>query len=515
MEKSKSLIAVLIVALIKSAKFLPKILGVLIKTLKGAGAAKIGLGIASFGAYSVLVDWRFAVSVLLLIGIHESGHVWAMRKMGMATRGFYFIPLLGGAAVPETAFPSRWTEGYVAIMGPLWGLVITLATFGLFLLTGNLVFEVAACWMAFVNLLNLIPVYPLDGGRVIKSLILSLGGIFGFVLFLIPIAIGMAFCALHGYWLFFGFGFIGLWEQFGERMRKRRYFTKHDQCCRASLDQFIETLAKAFNLPNNFAVISERIKRLCDGPDFKKDFVFLRKNEKIFQQLNKEWERIRKKWKKFYRSYLPDIYYIPYSTTIGPFNYFLAGERAADREIKFRSINIAEFFYDFKAVLTEGRKIMPDKKVSQEIKIRSINKINADFKAVLAEARKFMPDKEVDELEYFKDKFEANIEEGELVFSRLCQNIISRFFTNEPLSDYQKKETAEFLIHFQITPKVQREFTDFYLQNRDEKDIALTFSKSVYLLFAYLLLVGIFFFLMKFTGGHEAAEGAVKFFQEF
>jgi Zn-dependent protease len=170
MEKSRGLVGLLILLLIKLSKPLLKIAGVFVKVLKGVGTTKVGLGAASFGVYSVMIDWRFAISVPLLIGIHESGHVWAMRKMGMATKGFYFIPFFGGAAVPESAFPSRWAEGYAALMGPLWGLAVTVVAYVLFLLTGNLVFEVAACWMAFINLLNLIPVYPLDGGRVVKSL---------------------------------------------------------------------------------------------------------------------------------------------------------------------------------------------------------------------------------------------------------------------------------------------------------------------------------------------------------
>jgi hypothetical protein len=54
-----------------------------------------------------------------------------------------------------------------------------------------------------------------------------------------------------------------------------------------------------------------------------------------------------------------------------------------------------------------------------------------------------------------------------------------------------------------------------YLDTRNEKDISLTIQKSACLNFAYLFLIGIFFFLMSFAGGHEAAEGAVKFFKEF
>jgi len=189
----------------------------LTKFVKGASATKLALGVGSFGVYSVLVDWRFAVALLLLIGIHESGHVWAMRRVGMATRGFYFIPFFGGAAVPESAFPSAWAEGYVALMGPIWGLIVTAVTAVAFLLTGNRVFEVAACWMAFVNLLNLIPVFPLDGGRVVRSLVQSLRGWRSTVLTLGISALAMAFCIAKGYYLFAWLGVLGFLEESSER----------------------------------------------------------------------------------------------------------------------------------------------------------------------------------------------------------------------------------------------------------------------------------------------------------
>lgn len=172
-----------------------KTLAALTKVVKGASGAKLALGAASFGGYALLIDWRFAVCILVLIGLHEYGHVWAMRRMGMATRGFYFIPFLGGVAVPESAFPTAWAEGYVAIMGPIWGLFVSAITFGIFLATESPVFAVAAAWMAFVNLINLIPLYPLEGGRIVHALALSVRPGIGILIMSTITVLGMGFCA--------------------------------------------------------------------------------------------------------------------------------------------------------------------------------------------------------------------------------------------------------------------------------------------------------------------------------
>ena len=166
------------------AKFSGKLLALAIKLVKALKVGKVALAGLSFAAYASMFTWKFALLLMGSIAFHELGHIWAMRKCGMKTKGIYFIPLLGAAAVTEDAFPSREVESFVALAGPVWGLSLAIATAGLYFTSHSPVYAAAAGWMAMINLFNLLPINPLDGGRVAKSVFFSIhqraGKIFGF-----------------------------------------------------------------------------------------------------------------------------------------------------------------------------------------------------------------------------------------------------------------------------------------------------------------------------------------------
>jgi Zn-dependent protease len=133
-------------------------------------AGKLVLALASFAAYAFLFTWQFAVIILGMLVIHEGGHLRCMKHYGMKTRGIYLIPLIGAAAVAEGNFPSRRAEATIALAGPLTGAALAAGTGLLYFATRNGAFAAAAAWMALINLFNLLPVVPLDGGRVVKSI---------------------------------------------------------------------------------------------------------------------------------------------------------------------------------------------------------------------------------------------------------------------------------------------------------------------------------------------------------
>ena len=169
----------------------PKVLSVLAKLGKTAKFGKIALAGASFGTYAVLLSWKFALVLMASLLIHEYGHIWAMRRCGLKTKGVYFIPFLGAAAVTEDQFPSRRAESYIALMGPVWGFLLALATYGLYLATGEVLCAALAGWMAMLNLFNLLPINPLDGGRVLKSIAYSISSRLG--LWFLVLGLGGAF----------------------------------------------------------------------------------------------------------------------------------------------------------------------------------------------------------------------------------------------------------------------------------------------------------------------------------
>ena len=161
--------------LVLAAAVGPKLIAIASKLAKSVKVVKAGLAGASAIAYSWLFSWEFAVVVIFSLVVHEYGHVRAMRAVGIPTKGFYLIPFVGGAAVPERAFASRLEEHFVAIAGPVFGLGQALALYALFVVYGHPLLGAVAAWVAVLNLFNMIPITPLDGGRIVKSATMSIG----------------------------------------------------------------------------------------------------------------------------------------------------------------------------------------------------------------------------------------------------------------------------------------------------------------------------------------------------
>lgn len=142
----------------------------LAKVLKLGHVALAGAAVAS---YAYLTTWEFCLFMFVALLVHECGHVWAMYRCGMKVRGLYFIPFLGGAVVPEGKMPSRRADAFIALMGPAFGLVLAVIFALLYLMSEWPFLAAVAAWMAALNLLNLLPVFPLDGGRVMRAVFLS------------------------------------------------------------------------------------------------------------------------------------------------------------------------------------------------------------------------------------------------------------------------------------------------------------------------------------------------------
>jgi hypothetical protein len=99
-----------------------------------------------------------------------------MRMVGIPVHGIYLIPFFGGVAVPKTAYRSLGQLGFIALMGAGFSLVPTLALTGLYFATAEPWALHAALIFALINGLNLLPVYPLDGGLILNALLGSLSG---------------------------------------------------------------------------------------------------------------------------------------------------------------------------------------------------------------------------------------------------------------------------------------------------------------------------------------------------
>jgi Zn-dependent protease len=143
----------------------------IIKTVK-ALKLLISLGslLVSAFVYGLTLGPWFAVGLLSMLTIHEMGHVIALRQKHLPASLPVFIPFLG-AAIFTPPIKDRETEAYVAYGGPLIGSIAAIACFMLWVATGGQseILLLISYIGVYINLFNLIPINPLDGGRITQA----------------------------------------------------------------------------------------------------------------------------------------------------------------------------------------------------------------------------------------------------------------------------------------------------------------------------------------------------------
>jgi Zn-dependent protease len=126
--------------------------------------------LAFVGVYWALYGWRFAVGAVLLIYVHEMGHVMMLRSYGIPASAPMFIPGFGAFISMRGHAITRVQDSRVGLAGPIYGLGGAIFT----LLVGHAidskVWMAIAHFTAVINLFNLIPIWQLDGGRGFASL---------------------------------------------------------------------------------------------------------------------------------------------------------------------------------------------------------------------------------------------------------------------------------------------------------------------------------------------------------
>jgi Zn-dependent protease len=116
--------------------------------------------------YAMQFGWPYATGVVGLIFVHEMGHVIAAKWLGMPVSAPIFIPFVGAYINLKENPRDAWTEALMAYGGPLAGCIGGWVCF-FAALQLHLSWLVAVASTTFViNLFNLIPVPPLDGGRI-------------------------------------------------------------------------------------------------------------------------------------------------------------------------------------------------------------------------------------------------------------------------------------------------------------------------------------------------------------
>jgi Zn-dependent protease len=153
-----------IVAIVAKLKaillLLPKI-----KLLTTAGTMAV-----SVAAYAWLWGWQFAAGFVALIFIHEMGHVLQLRREGIKASAPMFIPFLGAAISARSLGDNALAEARVGLAGPVLGSLGAAACILVWHATGNDLWRALAYTGFLLNLFNLLPVLPLDGGRAMAAM---------------------------------------------------------------------------------------------------------------------------------------------------------------------------------------------------------------------------------------------------------------------------------------------------------------------------------------------------------
>jgi len=126
--------------------------------------------LVSIGAYTLIWGWKFAVGLVLLLLVHELGHVFQARREGLDASAPLFIPFLGAAIALKELPKDAAVEARVGLAGPILGTLGTCVPLAIWLITGEELFQALAFFGFFLNLFNLAPVLPLDGGRAMAAL---------------------------------------------------------------------------------------------------------------------------------------------------------------------------------------------------------------------------------------------------------------------------------------------------------------------------------------------------------
>lgn len=161
-------IGALLLFLFTKLKVLAGIGKFLLVSLKFLKLGKIlttgGSMLISMWAYAMFWGWPFGVGIVLLIFIHEMGHVFVAWRQGLPISAPVFVPFMGAVIFQKEASKTAWSSAIMGIGGPAGGTIGALACWGIFQMTGSTFFLGLAYVGFFLNLFNLIPIVPLDGG---------------------------------------------------------------------------------------------------------------------------------------------------------------------------------------------------------------------------------------------------------------------------------------------------------------------------------------------------------------
>jgi Zn-dependent protease len=124
--------------------------------------------------YTYIYGWKYAIGIVLLLFIHELGHLTASRRLGIDTSLPMFLPFIGAIIQMKEAPKDAKTESIVGIAGPIFGALGAFVCLCVGELFDSTLFFALAYFGFLLTVFNLIPAHPLDGGRIVTAISLKL-----------------------------------------------------------------------------------------------------------------------------------------------------------------------------------------------------------------------------------------------------------------------------------------------------------------------------------------------------
>lgn len=138
---------------------------VLLKAIPAAGTLVTAL--FSFGVYAWAWGWSTAAGLIVMLFVHEMGHVVEIRRQGMQATAPIFVPFMGAAIFQRSHPTDALKQAQIGIAGPIAGTLGATAAFVLYGSTHDPIFLITALIGFFLNLINLLPVWMLDGAWIL------------------------------------------------------------------------------------------------------------------------------------------------------------------------------------------------------------------------------------------------------------------------------------------------------------------------------------------------------------
>jgi Zn-dependent protease len=150
--------------------FLAKIKTIILLLPQVKLLAVAGTMVVSVIAYATIWGYQFAAGFVVLLLVHELGHVIALRREGIKASPPLFIPFLGAVISARSLGDDAVAEARVGLAGPILGTIGSAVCLVVWHVTGHDFWRALAFTGFFLNLFNLLPVVPLDGGRAMAAM---------------------------------------------------------------------------------------------------------------------------------------------------------------------------------------------------------------------------------------------------------------------------------------------------------------------------------------------------------